>query len=196
MTHIDTGQDATEIRSFGYGGVYIAPVGTEPPADITEEIDTGDWLSVGHITSDGVRPTLEKSVETRDSWTADDVWARATKRMVNIAFDLMQWNNTTVRLALDNPEITEDAPDAYSFDLPDSDAHAEWALIVEIQDGECNYRLIFPRTFNQAPTSLAFIRTGPTTIPVDMKILQPATGAKGTVQTDDPNVGDIAEAAS
>ena len=37
---------ATEVRSFGFGHVYVAPVGTAEPAEINVPVDTDDWTDV------------------------------------------------------------------------------------------------------------------------------------------------------
>ena len=185
---------ATEVRSFGFGHVYVAPVGTAPPASLSTAVDTDDWTEVGHISDAGPRFSFGKSRSPVSSWQSfpDPVANLKGAAPSTVSYDLLQWNGANIAYALgDSGEWADDGGGDYSYEPGEVGEVDERALIVEATDGEFNYRWIFPRTENQANVDFALTGSALAPLPVVATILKPDTGKSFGIQTDDPAVAGL-----
>lgn len=191
--------ESSEVRSFGFGHVYIADVGSTEPANISAEVDPdAGWIELGHISDAGPRFSFGKGRSAVPSWQSfpDPVRNLKAAAATTCSFDLLQWNRYTLPLALGGGTWAESGG-MYTFTPADAADVNEKALIVEATDDVYNYRFIFRRTENQANVDFAWTGSALAPLPIQSTILTPdGTGtAPYIIQSDDPNIG-AAEAAS
>lgn len=191
--------ESSELVVTGTGHIYVAPVGTAFPASIDAVVSHNvGWIDLGYATEEGARFSFGREINEAFGWqSADPLRLISTRRPKSVAFDLMQWNQHTVQLALGGGTVTEPVSGQYEYAPPADSYIDERALIVEGTDGDYTYRFCYRKAFNQATVEFAFVRENPVVFPIDMKILAADGGLSPyIVQTDDPNIGEILEAAS
>lgn len=181
------GLDGTEVRVFGSGHIYTAPVGTTPPTSVSEAVDTDDWFDHGYTTEDGARVTFSKETTDIFAWqSAEKIRTVANKAPKQVAFDLMQWNLNNIQLALGGGEVEEVATGEFEFTPPAASASDRRAFILEGVDGTYTYRFVFLNAENQAGVEFAFTRENAAALAIVMEILASGDDQAYTVQTDDP----------
>ncbi len=180
---------ASEVRSFGFGHVYIAPVGTAFPASASDPVDTDDWTELGHISDAGIRPSFGKARSPIPSWQSFPNAVRNLKgaAATTFSFDLLQWNGDNIAYAMgDSGTWTDDGGGDYSYEPGDPGDVDERALILEGTDGENVYRILCPRTENQASVDFAWVGSAAAPLPIVATLLTPdgATKPYGLQTTD------------
>lgn len=180
--------DSSEVRVAGTGHIYVAPVGTDFPASITEAVDTDDWAELGFVSEGGAKFKFGRDVTDVPAWQSyDPVRKIVTATPKSIAFDLEQWNRETIELALGGGEWTEPSPGEYEFEPPAESFIDERALIVEMTDGDVNYRFCYRKSTNTAGVEFALVRANAAMFPISMDVLAADAGAKPYfIQSDDP----------
>ncbi|MGG2460122.1 hypothetical protein ACO0M4_09930 [Streptomyces sp. RGM 3693] len=134
--------------------VWLAPVGTEAPADATVTMPEG-WSSVGLTTEDSLKFSEEPQFEQVKS-AQTDFPSRTfqTSDAATIEVDLQQWSGKNFRSAFGGGAITEitpagggaSPPKHYKFTPPRIGGRTEVAAIIEVIDGAKSYRYVMPRT--------------------------------------------------
>lgn len=193
------GFESSEVRVTGTGHVYVAPVGSDFPASVSEPVAHADgWVELGYASEDGARFSFGREVNEIMAWQSFDPIAQVVTRVPKtVSFDLMQWNQHTVKLALGGGSVTELASGEYEYQPPDESFRDERALVVEGIDGNYTYRFCYRKAINEEGVEFAFVRENPVLFPITMKILAPDDDASSFfIQTDDPSIGEILEAAS
>lgn len=191
--------ESSELVVTGTGHIWVAPVGADFPDGIGDEIDRSDgWIDLGYATEEGARFSFGREINEAFGWqSSDPLRLISTRRPKSVAFDLMQWNRHTVELALGGGSVTEPSTGEYEYAPPADSYIDERALIIEGMDGDYTYRFCYRKAFNQSTVEFAFVRENPVVFPIDMKILAADGGlAPYLIQTDDPNIGELLEAAS
>lgn len=186
------GLDSDEVVVTGTGRVYVAPVGTVFPASITDPIDEDDWTDLGYVTEPGARFNFGRSVNELMAWQSyDPIRVVVTAVPKTVAFDLMQWNQATMKLALGGGEVNEYEAGAYEYQPPDEQFVDVRAFIITGVDGDKNYRFCFRKALNQRGVEFAFVRENPVSLPIEIKVLAAPSGLKPyVIQTDDPAIGE------
>lgn len=172
---------ASKVRSFGFGHVYYAPVGTAEPANISAAVDTDDWTELGHVSDAGPRFSFGKANTPIRSWQSFPNPVRVLKgESINaISYDLMQWQRETLALALGGT-WSGTSP---NFVFTPSDSGVDpVALIVELVDGTAKWRFIVRKTENQAPTDFAAVGSGASPFPFQSVFLTPDDDENGPVK--------------
>ena len=181
--------DTTEVRSFGFGHVYIADVGETEPADISEAVPAG-WTELGHVSDAGPRFSFGKARSPQVSWQSfpDPVRNLKGAAATTVSFDLLQWNSDTLMLALGGGTWLQDSAGIYTYTPAASDATNEKALIIEASDDDSDYRWIFRRTENQANVDFSWTGTALAPLPIVSTVLKADTGSNYIIQTNDANI--------
>lgn len=191
--------DSDEVRVTGTGHVYVADVGTAFPTTVSDPVshNTG-WVELGYCSEEGARFSFGREINNIMAWQAfDPIRKVVTAVPKSVSFDLQQWNQHTVKLALGGGTVTEPATDNYQYEPPDESYLDERALIVEGIDGDYTYRFCYRKALNESGVDFAFVRSDPVLFPITMGILAADDGAKPfLIQTNDPNIGEILDAAS
>src|SRR5215510_11913327 len=134
--------DATETIIQSTGDVYFAPVGTAFPTGFTAP--ASPWESVGHISTDGPRPSgFDADSEKFYSWQSPKAAIRtvAGEREPTFTVDLFQVNPTTLELYFGPGVTTGD-----SWSPTPGSVTEEAALVIDIFDGDTQYRWCIKRT--------------------------------------------------
>lgn len=191
--------ESSEVRVTGTGHVYVAPVDTPFPTNISAAVShNAGWIELGYASEDGARFSFGREVNEIMAWQSFDPIAQVVTRVPKtVSFDLMQWNQHTVTLALGGGTVTEPTSNNYVYTPPDESYRDERALIVEGIDGAYTYRFCYRKAINEEGVEFSFVRENPVLFPITMKILAPDDDAAPyIIQTNDPSIGEILEAAS
>lgn len=180
------GQDATNIRVAGDAHIYLAPVGTAFPADITAD-PAAAWVDLGYVTTDGVTLSYGREItEIYAMQAIDPVRVVATKAPKTIAFALMQSGREQFYLALGGGTFTDETT-GVRYTPPPASYIDERAMILDMMDGNVTYRYEYKRVQNREQVDNKLVREDAATFPVTMQILIPTGGeAPFEMLTDDP----------
>jgi hypothetical protein len=89
----------------------------------------------------------------------------------SLAFQLMQWNGDTVKLAFGGGEVTEPAEGAFLYTPPDPAEIDERMMAVEWEDGDYDFRLIFPKGIVSENVETNIVRTAAALLPITFSLL-------------------------
>lgn len=128
---------STEVRLAPSGSIYIAPILTAAPTDVTTALPVA-WSELGYVDEDGVSITPSIDVGDIRMWQS----AAAVKRVLNsvdfdISFVMGQTNIATTEAFFLGASWTDDNTTA-TLDVssnPQISAN-EFAMIIEWEDGE------------------------------------------------------------
>lgn len=179
--------DATEITVGNSGQVYVAPVGSTLPTDPTAAPDAA-FFGLGYISEDGVTFSTTPDITDFRAWQSRQAVRRELNQQdLQAGFALTQWNEESVVLAFGGGEITSPSTGIYRYDFPDpGDALDERAMVVDVQDGDRNMRIVIPRGNITDATETQFRRSEMALLPITFRALQPTDGGPiGYVLFDD-----------
>lgn len=188
-----------EIVVTGTGHIYVAPVGTAFPANVgvTPSVANG-WTELGYASEEGARFSFGREINSIMGWQSFDPLRKVVTAVPKtVSFDLMQWNMYTVQLAFGGGAITEPTSGNYVYTPPAESFLDERALIIEGTDGASTYRFCFRKALNEEGVDFAFVRSDPVLFPITMGILAADNDADAYfIQTNDPDIGEVLDAAS
>lgn len=142
-----TGQNTSQIRVAGTGHLYIAPVGTAAPTDVTTAWGAS-WQDLGFTDDSGV--TLGK----KDSWDQINLWQITVAgrfvpktRDFSAKFVMEQINAVTLPLWAGGGAVTTNGANGYLYTISETLSSYERALGIEWSDnnGSITNRIIIPR---------------------------------------------------
>lgn len=165
--------DATQTLIESTGDVYLAPVGTPFPTDFDQP--AGPWTSVGHITTEGPRPSgFDADTEKFYSWQSPKTAIRTALGQTEpqFAVDLYQVNANTLGLFFGPGTLTDDVW------VPTPGAVApEAAMVIDIFDGDRQYRWCLKRVQPSPAGEINFTSSELATFPVKFDMLAAADGS-------------------
>lgn len=172
--------DATELVVPGNGQVYIADIGTTLPAissDPTAALNAA-FEGLGYWTEDGATLVMTPTIaEFRAFQERQAVRRELTSQEVTVAVQFEQWNELTVPTALGG---TINSGGSFPTFVPPApgDSLPEQSVVVDLQDGDRNMRIVFPRA-NAATEAVTaqFQRAQLAVLPVTFKALAPTDGS-------------------
>jgi hypothetical protein len=139
--------DPTEVQvgTSNGPGLYVAPVGSTPPAD-TSSAWADPWAILGYISDDG--PTVGSSTTTQDikPWQSrSPIRTVITERTMTVKFILWQLNPQTLAMYFDTDVPTAAADGSFATSVrTDTDQHL-YMIGVDTADGGRAMRVIFHR---------------------------------------------------
>ena len=162
----------TNVR-VGPGTLYIAPVGSTEPSDLTVGWDVA-WVKVGYTdegTTFGFDQTFE-DVEVEEEFDAIDTLQ--TQRAVTVSFSAAELTATNLQRALNGGTITSGA-DIVTFEPPPAGEVTRLAIGWEADDGK--ERWVFRRCVQQGSVEVSR-RKAPdkATIPMEFRVTVPDAG--------------------
>jgi len=159
-----------ESLSLGPGVLYVAPVGSSEPSDLSTAWPAA-WKLIGY-TDEG--SSLDFEAKYEDVEVAEEVEPVKTvlsSRSASLSFAMAEVTARNLSIAMNGGTITT-AAGVTTFTPPDPSAQRELALGFESDDGQ--ERWIFRKTKQSGKTSLKRRKgADKTTIPVEMKVLKP-----------------------
>jgi hypothetical protein len=138
--------DADNVRVGLNGNVYVAPIGTTAPTDLTTAWGAA-WKDLGYLNDDGVEMEYSTDVEDIMAWQSLSPVRRVlTSVDMTLAFTAIELRAATVTLYFPDSTITEvSAGTVYRLDIPAAPGPAEYAFGFEWVDGTITNRVVIPR---------------------------------------------------
>jgi hypothetical protein len=182
---------AADVIVAGTGGVWVAPEGEEFPADLEEPADP--WVNVGYISEDGVTFTISRDTTDLMAWqTSEPVRVLTTSEPKTIAFELLQFDRTTLALALHGGEF--DGSDPTTYTPPDAGSTDVRSMVVDAIDGDSQTRFLLPRVSVQGDVEWQLVRTDAIRLPLTFGLL--ASDEKWQIVSDAPGFEEGTRAAT
>lgn len=177
-------QTAEEITVALTGHVYVAPytTGLVLPSN-PFDAPAAAFIDIGYTSEDGVTFSVTPNVEDIMAWQkATPVRRIVTSRDSTIGYTLEQFNRdtfahafgggtwTTIPAAAGPPAVAEH----FRYDPPaDADALAEYACIIDFEDGARNGRLVMRRGTVNDTVETQLVRNNAAMLPVTLAALTP-----------------------
>lgn len=162
----------TNVR-VGPGLLYIAPVGSSEPSDLTADWHE-DWVKVGYTdegTTFGFDQTFE-DIEVEEEFDAIDTLQ--TQRAVTVSFDAAELTATNLQRALNGGTITV-AGEVITFEPPAAGSVTRVAIGWEADDGK--ERWVFRRCVQQGSIDISRQKApNKATIPMEFRVTVPDGG--------------------
>ncbi len=139
--------DENEVVIAGTGHLWVGTVGTTLPAPNSDPTAApGAFVDLGYTEEDGVTLRGVTEVSEHRVWQNTSPVRRArTLQVQEVVANLVQWNEATLVAAFGGGLVTTGGGFAtYTFPLA-GDALAEYAVVLDWQDGDRNFRLVVPR---------------------------------------------------
>ena len=173
--------EPTHVVVAGTGAVNVAPEGTALPADLVTPLPAA-WLDVGYISEDGCQFTFSREQEDINAWqSAEPVRVLITNEPKTIAFDLLEFDKTTVLLAFRGGSVSGvSAP--YTYTPPDPGVSDVRAMVIDGKDGASTFRFVFPRVSLSGDVAFQLVRTDAVKPTLEFSVLASAT--KWSIITD------------
>lgn len=164
-------KDVGEIVVGANGSVLVADLGSEIPETVGTPLGAS-WVDTGYVTEDGVGWTDGKSVKAIRAWQSFyDLRRIIESREGMLVYSLMQWSGTNVKLAYGGGEISEPDPGFFRYLPPDPESIDEKMMAVEWQDGDFDFRLVFPRGMVSEKVDTKIVRTDAGLLPITFSLL-------------------------
>ncbi len=170
--------DSAEVVVASQGHLWVADLRDDPafPADTSATASpSSDWIDVGYITEDGPSFSVTPTVEDINAWqSADPIRRLVTSRVSSITASLEQWNQGTFGLAFGGGDWSQPSAGVFRYDPPaNEDALAEYAVILDLTDGDRNGRFVFYRATITDAVETTLTRSGAAVLPVTLNTLKP-----------------------
>lgn len=167
-------QESKDIKVLASGELYVAPVGAKLPKSSDESLDPA-FIGLGLVTEDGVTFTSGAEVEDIKSWQKPNPVRRiVTGRSYTAAAQLQQYNRENFGIAFGGGEWSEPEPGVYRYDPPaDSDALAEYVVVIDAQDGDREDRAVIKRATVEGDVETQFVRNAAALLPITFSALTP-----------------------
>lgn len=137
--------DEVQVGTSNGPGIYLAPAGTQGPADTVSEWPS-PWRSLGYLSDDG--PTIASSIDTEDltPWQSrTPIRTIITARAMTLQFVLWQLNADTLSLYFDSDAPEPETDGSLHMEVrSDSPQHLH-AVGIDARDGDRVFRVAFRR---------------------------------------------------
>ena len=170
-------RDTTELLVGVSGDFWTAPVGTALPTSATTTPNAA-FYKVGYVSEDGAAFSAGLEIEEFGAWQSrQPVRKDVVDNNVTVTLALEQWNAETVKLAFGGGDVSEPSAGVFRYDAPtDGDALPEYAAILDVIDGDVEYRFVFPRGNIEGDVEATFARSSLATLPITYSVLAPTDG--------------------
>lgn len=168
--------NADELFIPGGGSVLIGDVGATAPDDTTTAWGD-DWTDLGYTSENGVTITPGMDITDVTAWQSRYPVRRiVTAETMEIAFELLQWNEDTISLAFGGGTWSGGV-----YTPPAAGTLSEYALGIEGVDGDNIERWIITRAIVTNVGGIQLQRVGPAMLPITMSLLAVADESPFTV---------------
>ncbi|WP_371605094.1 hypothetical protein OG345_41850 (plasmid) [Streptomyces sp. NBC_01220] len=172
--------------------VFLAPVGTQAPADATSPMDEA-LRNVGLTTEDSLKFNSEPNFEqVRSAQSSYPTRTFQTQDAATVEVDLQQWSGGNFRAVYGGGTISvvtvADPPNAkhYKFVPPRIGSRTEVMAVIEVIDGGKHYRYVIPRTMQMEGVSKDLAKTKEAVLPLRLAVQGGDDLDAWYVLTDDP----------
>lgn len=176
---------AENIVVGGTGRIYVAPVGTTLPNHLSAPLDSA-FVDLGYTTADGVKFTDTKNVNKIRPWQSFyAVRMHVIERDAMAEFTLLEWKEATVGLAFGGGSFTQPYAGEYRYHPPSPETIDERAMVIDISDGDDDFRFVLERGFVTNNVESTFAKSGPSLLPITFEVLASDTGDPWTFDAND-----------
>lgn len=170
-------QDTDEILVAAKGNIYIAPVGTTLPTTEVTALNNA-FIDLGYTTEEGTSLNYGQTTEDIGAWqSATPVRRIRTGTDLTVTFNLLQFNRLSFSLAFGGGTWSNASATSWRYDPPDEDdSLAEYAVVIDWQDGSKVTRLVIERGTVSEDVSTSLVRTNAAVLPISLKALKPTSG--------------------
>lgn len=183
------GNSADEILVGANGAIWIGEKDSEDlPDDVATDIDDDSFTNLGFVSEEGAKFLNGKTVTGIPVWQSFyDARKIVSARVSSIAFALRQWSGETVPFALGGGVIETNGEDEFVYTPPQPEDIDEHSLILEYEDGDKKYRIVFPRGLVTENVESQIVRTAAADLPIVFEALSDGTTDPFTIYTNDPS---------
>ena len=181
--------EEVQVGTANGPGLWIAPAGTPPPADTTEDW-SAPWRPLGYLSEDGPTITQSTDSETLTPWQSRvPIRTVITGREIGMQFTLWQINPTTIALYFDADPPTAGTDGSFRMELRSDEPTHLYAIGIDSRDGDTVFRIAFGRASLSDAGDMAI--TSGAAVPLDVTLSALDTGGLlgyvdvGPVQGDD-----------
>lgn len=175
---------SSELQYAGNGEVYVAPVGTTMPTDVTTALAV-TWIGLGYTTPDGVRLSPSMDINDIDAWQSlYPIDKRVSSRDLQIGFSLLQVNKETFKLTFGGGTWST-VTGTHKFVPPAPEAIDYRAVVVELIDGANKTRVLVPKVMVSDPGELQIRRSEPAAIDITLSLVTTGSGDPYNVLSND-----------
>lgn len=163
-----------QVRVASKGQISVAPAGTATlPATEIAALDPA-LVGLGYTSDEGVTLTYEQESESIKPWQRKgSIREIVTARNLQVAFQGLQWNADTFALAFGGGEWSEVSAGHYRYDPPgESDALAEYTMVLDFEDGDEKFRLVIERGSITDSVETNLVNNAAALLPVTFKALE------------------------
>lgn len=188
MTAVDTAlyPEQVIIGTAKGPGLWIAPAGTAPPATMGDY--AAPWKNLGYASDDGVTIAGDTTTEDITPWQSRmPIRSIVTEISKTLQFTLWQLNADTLALYFDTT-VPNTTPGTYSFDVRSDAPPKLWAVSVDVEDGEGQFRITYSRATLDSTGDMAITKSAVVPLDVTLKALDSA-GVMAHVDVKTPVAG-------
>jgi len=149
-------------------GIWVAPVGTAKPATVTTA-PAAPWNTIGYLSEDGVKVGQSTDSDNIMAWQSKaPLRSFITKREVTLEFTMLELSKRNFELYFGQQIVDATDPDAFSVEVR-SDAPAyQYALLLDLIDGDVVNRMYFPRASLNQAGDMEVTQSGAVGLPVTL----------------------------
>lgn len=154
-------------------GIWMAPLGTPPPADALAALPA-EWSTLGYLSEDGVTFGSSTDSESITPWQSrTPVRSVITGRELSAEFTMIEFTAQNLALYFGQaPAVETDG--SFAMEVR-SDAPARMqALLIDVADGDVRVRYFFPRSSLSESGDLEVTSGGAMGLPVTLTALDDA----------------------
>lgn len=177
--------DADNIVVGGTGRIYVAPTGTALPSHLSDTLHAA-FVDTGFTTADGVKFTDSKNVNKIRPWQSFyPARIHVIERDAKAEFTMMEWKEGTLILAFGGGGVTQPFPGEYRYHPPSPETIDERAMVIDVVDGDDEFRFVIPRGFVSSNTESTFAKSGPALLPITFEVIASDDADPWTLDSND-----------
>lgn len=176
------------IRFASSGTVFLAPVGTVAPYDVTVAPSV-TWVELGYLDTNGIEATPAITTQAIEAWqSAVPIKYLTIGASFQAKFVLQQFDKEAVQLyfgasfALSKDAAAANIVGQYTLDISSAPVVAEQAILIRWNDATIKNQLLLPRTSVTARDGLKLVRTSNQQLGVTLDALD-SGGSLGALRT-------------
>lgn len=145
---VNTVANVVAGKPLATGGIYLAPIGSTAPADVSAALDAA-YKSAGYIGEDGVTEANERDTSKIKAWGGDVVKIVQSEHSVTYTFRFIEaLNGDVLKAVYGDDNVTTTAATVSSGTIHEvqikGDMLPHFAIVFEIKDGDARIRISAP----------------------------------------------------
>lgn len=173
------------VRVGVTGSVWVAPVGTSLPSDVTTPLNAA-FVDVGHISEDALTESLDITTELLRSWQRPiGIRTLTTEVAWTFQFQMLETSPLNLELYYGNADTTV-ASGVATTAIKAWPTSTPKAMVIEIEDGDVLTRFAIPKVEIGERGEINHINTAGTFYDVTVNVLGTSLDDMGYRITNDP----------